>query len=252
MVLRAPGRFRDRSWVGRCWRFATDPGRFRGRRLVLRGPAAGLGRHLGLGRPRAGRRRRRQSGLGIPNLRLRFLRLRLLGRPLLRLRLLGRGLVPWSRGRPLGRRPVVVPGRVLPTSTGPLHRGRRPLRRRLGLRARLELRRPPRLEPERRDQPAHRSRSRLVGLLVRAGADLSTRLRNVRRTGRRRVRPGGFGGLWWEMPGPVGGVGRSVHASSLVRPPGRASGPAYRGRRPSATALSTTCGHPIPQAGSGG
>ena len=57
-----------------------------------------------------------------------------------------------------------------------------------------------------------------------------------------RGRPGRLGwfrAIGFEAPWPGGGVGRSVHASSLVRPPGRASGPAYRGgalpRQPSTT-----------------
>jgi len=54
------------------------------------------------------------------------------------------------------------------------------------------------------------------------------------------VRPRGFSrfrGIWVELPWPVRGVGRSVHGCSLVRPPGRASSPAYRGGLASATRL---------------
>jgi hypothetical protein len=185
------------------------------------------GRTLVVRRPTTGRRRRR-PGLGAPDSRRRFPRRRLL---------------PGSGGRRFRVRPAIVPRRALPASTGPLHRGRRLLRvhgrrtrvgagrrlrtarrrgatrRRAGLRDRMESGRWRRLHPERGDQPVHRSRTRLVGRLVRGGADLGTRLRNVRRTGLRGVWPGRFGGLGWETPGPVGGVGRSVHASSLVRPP---------------------------------
>jgi hypothetical protein len=224
----------------------NPPRRLCGRRLVVPTPAATDRRSLASHRPRRcrGGRRRRRPGLGAPNYRRRFPRRRLL---------------PGSGGRRFRPRPARIPSRALPASTGPLHRGRRLLRirgrrtrvgaplrtakRRVatrcrpGLGAGLESGRWPRLHPERGDQPVHRSRTRLVGRLVRGGAELGTRLRNVRRTGLRGVRPGGFGGLWWETPEPVGGVGRSVHASSLVRPPGRASGPAYRGRRASATAL---------------
>ena len=54
------------------------------------------------------------------------------------------------------------------------------------------------------------------------------------------VRPGRLGrfrAVPFEAPWPGGGVGRSVHACSLVRPPGRASSPAYRGGGASATAV---------------
>ena len=60
---------------------------------------------------------------------------------------------------------------------------------------------------------------------------------------------GGFRAIWLETPGPVGGVGRLVHASSLVRPPdGRRAQPIGAGVLPRQP-LSTTRDGPIPPAG---
>jgi hypothetical protein len=81
---------------------------------------------------------------------------------------------------------------------------------------------------------------RLSGVRCRRGCRGAGFLRTgVRCAGPRRcVRSGWFSRfwpVWFETPWPGGGIGRLVHASSLVRPPGRALGPAYRGGDASAT-----------------
>jgi hypothetical protein len=202
-----------------------------------RRPLRGLSRSRGglvLGRRTTGRRRRRRPGLRTWNDRrgLRWRRLR-----------------SRFRGRRFRSRPApAVPSPALLTFTGALHRGRRLVR--------LVLGRPTWLHPERRDQPAHGSGRRL--LRVRADATLTTGLRSwaaVRRTSLHGIRPGRFGGLravWCETPGPGDGVGRSVHASSLVRPPdGHRAQPIGAGGLPRPP-LSQPASVPIPPTGSGG
>jgi hypothetical protein len=184
------------------------PGRGRGGRCRL--GALGLRRERGRGRTRsigAGRARGRRGRRRLPTPRT--------PRPVA---LLGRG------GGRLAGGSLAAGGGRFGARAGAVAAGSP--RRRLGSRAIGTRRRRGRrggLGGVRRRGPAGRRRGGVGCLRIEV---------------RRRVRPGWcgrFGAVWFETPWPGGGVGRLVHASSLVRPPGRAFGPAYRGGDASAT-----------------
>jgi hypothetical protein len=96
------------------------------------------------------------------------------------------------------------------------------------------------LGPARCDRPWLRARAVLVGRRRGARRRWGGTTAGVGPSALLRIRLGGIGSFWsiWlEAPGAGGGIGRSVHACSLVWPPGRASCPAYRGGGASAKAV---------------
>jgi hypothetical protein len=94
------------------------------------------------------------------------------------------------------------------------------------------------------ERPSHRrGRRGRGGTTVLAGPSISLRVRSWR--------IGRFWLIWLEAPGAGGGIGRSVHACSLVWPPdGRRAQPI--GARALPRRLSTTCAGPIPPKAAGG